>query len=62
LERKNSNEKVIIFDILGIEMSSAGGGVNEVYCGGCIRIDVSNLPAGVYFIRIGDKVEKFLKM
>jgi hypothetical protein len=26
------------------------------------RIDVSHLPAGVYFIRIGDKVEKFVKM
>jgi hypothetical protein len=51
-----------IFDILGIEMSSAGGGVNEVYGGGSIRIDISNLSAGVYFIRIGDKVEKFLKM
>jgi photosystem II stability/assembly factor-like uncharacterized protein len=54
--------KIQIFDILGIEVSSAGGDVNEVDGCGCIRIDVSNLPAGVYFIRIGDKVEKFLKM
>jgi len=56
------NHKIQIFDILGIEVSSAGGSVNEVDGGGSIRIDVSNLPAGVYFIRIGDKVEKFLKM
>jgi hypothetical protein len=54
--------KIQIFDILGIEMSFAGGGVNKVDGGGSIRIDISNLPAGVYFIRIGDKVEKFLKM
>jgi hypothetical protein len=26
------------------------------------RIDISHLPAGVYFIKIGDKVEKFVKM
>jgi hypothetical protein len=57
----NEQEKVQIFDILGIEMSSAGGGVNAVDGGG-YRIDISNLPAGVYFVRIGDKVEKFLKI
>jgi hypothetical protein len=27
-----------------------------------LKIDVSNLPAGVYFIKIGDKFEKFVKM
>ena len=27
-----------------------------------LKIDVSHLPAGVYFIRIGNKVEKFVKM
>ncbi len=26
------------------------------------RIDISNLPRGTYFIKIGDKVEKFVKM
>jgi hypothetical protein len=28
---------------------------------GIIKIDVSKLPVGVYFIRIGDKFEKFIK-
>jgi hypothetical protein len=55
------NVKVQIFNTLGIEVSSAGGGVNEVDGGG-YRIDISNLPTGVYFIKIGDKVEKFVKM
>ncbi len=27
-----------------------------------LRIDVSGLPAGVYFVRIGDKVSKFIKI
>ena len=53
--------QVHIFDILGIDVSPAGGGVNGVDGGG-FRIDISHLPAGVYYIRIGDKVEKFLKM
>jgi alpha-tubulin suppressor-like RCC1 family protein len=54
-------QNVQIFDVLGIEVSSAGGGVNEVDGGG-FRIDVSHLAAGVYFIKIGDKVEKFVKL
>ncbi len=27
-----------------------------------LRIDVSGLPSGVYFVRVGDKVEKFIKI
>jgi photosystem II stability/assembly factor-like uncharacterized protein len=53
--------KVQIFNTLGIDVSSAGGGVNEVDGGG-FRIDISHLPPGVYFIKIGDRVEKFVKM
>jgi hypothetical protein len=29
---------------------------------GNFKIDVSNLVPGVYFIKIGDKIEKFIKM
>jgi hypothetical protein len=29
---------------------------------GTVRIDISNLAAGVYFIKIGDKFEKFVKL
>jgi hypothetical protein len=29
---------------------------------GIIKIDISKLPVGVYFIKIGDKIEKFIKM
>jgi hypothetical protein len=30
--------------------------------GGVFKIDISNLLAGVYFIKIGDKFEKFIKL
>ena len=50
--------KVQIFDVLGIEVMSIGARLDQSQQ----RIDVSHLPAGVYFIRIGDKVEKFVKM
>jgi hypothetical protein len=48
---------VQIFDMLGIDVSPAGGGIKG---GG--RIDISFLSPGIYFIKIGNKVEKFVKM
>ncbi|MDT3738517.1 MAG: T9SS type A sorting domain-containing protein [Candidatus Kapabacteria bacterium] len=48
--------KVQIFDILGLEVGQSS------LIDGNIWINVSNLQSGVYFIRIGDKVEKFVKM
>jgi hypothetical protein len=56
--------EVAIYNILGENMpnlSSAGGGGNAVAGGGQFRIDVSNLPPGMYFIKIGDRVQKFVK-
>ena len=50
--------KVQIFDVLGLEILSVGIGLDL----SSQRIDVSHLPAGVYFIKIGNKVEKFVKM
>ncbi|MFA5512198.1 MAG: T9SS type A sorting domain-containing protein [Candidatus Kapaibacterium sp.] len=47
-----------IFDVLGIEVMSIGSGLYQSQQ----RIDISHLPAGVYFVKIGDKVEKFVKM
>ena len=53
-----TNDKVQIFDMLGLEILSVETGLDL----STQRIDVSHLPTGVYFIRIGDKVEKFVKM
>lgn len=55
--------KVEIFSTLGLKlMSPAGGGVSSADGGGRLKIDVSSLPSGVYFVRIGDRVEKFVKL
>jgi len=48
--------KMQIFDVLGIEVGQSS------LIDGNNRIDISHLPAGVYFVRIGNKVEKFVKM
>ena len=45
-----------IFNIFGIEVSKSS------LTDGNNRINISHLPAGVYYIRIGDKTEKFVKM
>ena len=47
-----------IFNMLGTEMISVGTGLDLP----TQRIDVSELPSGVYYIKIGDRVEKFVKM
>ncbi|MBX3042141.1 MAG: T9SS type A sorting domain-containing protein [Ignavibacteriae bacterium] len=51
-------DKVQIFDMLGLEVLSVGIGLDL----STQKIDVSHLPAGVYIIRIGNIVEKFVKM
>ena len=50
--------KVQIFDVLGIEIMS----VETRHAVSLQRINVSHLPAGVYFMRFGNKMEKFVKM
>ncbi len=50
--------KVQIFDVLGIEVISES--IHPMTSSH--RMNIEKLPAGVYFIRIGDKVEKFVKM
>ena len=63
-----ASDKVQIFDMLGIEVGQSSliditthnnsqSGMIDL-----LKIDVSHLPAGVYFIRIGTRVEKFVKM
>ena len=53
-----TEDKVQIFDVLGIEVMT----LETRHAVSLQRIDVSHLPAGVYFIRFGNKVEKFVKM
>ncbi|MCW5886420.1 MAG: T9SS type A sorting domain-containing protein, partial [Candidatus Kapabacteria bacterium] len=60
-------DKVQIFDMLGIEVAQTPSSVNNMKntqtgASELLRIDVSHLPAGVYIIRIGNIVEKFVKM
>ena len=63
-----TGDKVQIFDVLGIEVGQSSMIDNTAHNKSqsgmidLLNIDVSNLPAGVYFIRIGNKVEKFVKM
>ena len=48
--------EVQILDLLGLVVSKSE------LTDGNNRVDISNLPRGTYFIKVGDKVEKFVKM
>ena len=51
---------VKVYDVLGIEhpVSFADTPLSE----GNLRLDVSSLPSGVYFVRVGGQVLKFVKL
>ena len=53
-----SGDKVQILDMLGMEIMSES--IHPMT--GSHRMNIEKLPAGVYFIRIGTCVEKFVKM
>jgi len=53
--------------MLGIEVakyvdSRLRGNDNLVVCEGNFRIDISSLSPGVYFVRVGNEVLKFVKI
>ncbi len=48
-----------IFNVFGETVKNPTPTLSE---GEGLRIDVSGLPSGVYFVRVGDKVMKFLKI
>jgi hypothetical protein len=54
---------VLIFDVLGMEITTPSMRDTLSYQGGeIVRVDISHLLPGVYFVRIGDVVRKFVKI
>jgi hypothetical protein len=59
----NEVKDLRIFDLLGIELTAPALRATPPYQGGeIIRLDVSSLSPGVYFLRVGDLVRKFVKI
>lgn len=59
---KTSESSIIeIFDVLGNKVANKSLSVSSEF-GTTNRVDISQLQPGVYFVKIGDKVEKFVKM
>jgi Leucine-rich repeat (LRR) protein len=56
------NPLIIICNLFGEKViSSIATPPDPLSRGGSLRIDISGLAAGVYFVRVGDKVQKFIK-
>jgi hypothetical protein len=51
-----------IFDLLGVEITTPNLTPTLSEGEGVVRLDVSSLSPGVYFVRIGDVVRKFVKL
>ena len=56
-----TNSDIRIFNVFG-EIVSTSVCYADTSASGGQKIDVSGLPSGVYFVRIGDKVRKFVKI
>jgi hypothetical protein len=62
-EAKHPFHSVKIYDVLGnVVLSSLANFVGTPSEGGHIKLDVSRLTAGVYFVKIDNKMYKFVKM
>ncbi len=61
---EGSSNEVIIFNVFGQEILKISESNNSQFSihNSQFRIDVSGLPSGLYFVRFGDKVSKFLKI
>ena len=59
---KRGSGGVSIFDILGMEITTPSLRATPPYQGGEIRIDVSGLAPGIYYVVIGNLAKKFVKM
>ncbi len=55
----SESAKLEIYSTLGLKMYSVGAGSKPAHE---LKIDVSSLPAGMYFVRIGELVQKFMKI
>jgi len=53
-------ESVRVFDVLGVTVKTPPSPL--FLEGESLRLDVSHLPAGVYFVSVGDIVQKFVKL
>jgi len=52
---------VKLFDVLGIEVSTSPSATLYGDEGSKVRVDVSGLAPGVYFVKIGSLISKFIK-
>ena len=55
-----SLQNVEIYNVFGEDVISTP--FNSPASGGQLRVNVSKLPAGLYFVKVGDKVLKFVKI
>ena len=66
LNCKSSNgfeiSSIVIYDIMGVKIDMTEFNIIQVHSENGIRIDASKLNTGVYFVKIGDRIEKFVKL
>jgi photosystem II stability/assembly factor-like uncharacterized protein len=58
----SEDSEIKIFNTLGVCVMNTPSLPSTSSGSGYLRMEVSHLPNGVYFVRIGSRIEKFLKM
>ncbi|PKL84520.1 MAG: hypothetical protein CVV22_12515 [Ignavibacteriae bacterium HGW-Ignavibacteriae-1] len=59
--RVDESSDIKVFTTLGEIVVTVPSTLNYNGSGESVRIDISHLPTGLYFVRIGDRFEKFVK-
>jgi hypothetical protein len=64
LRSEATKDPVILYDLLGSKLMDSRLRGNDIFVSeeGNVRIDISSLSPGVYFVRIGSYFAKFVKM
>ncbi len=64
LQHFSNSDEIAIYDVLGEKVAHSSTSVpsGHLHQRRTLKIDISHLPKGVYFVKLGERMEKFVKL